>query len=94
HVCHIHNLYRYRSDLKMTLKDEGDVPLCEHLYLVGVCCTMELQEIQKFHVIARVFTLLAFDVFLLLFFTGIDSWKGFDDSAILLLDIGMKMESK
>uniref|UniRef100_A0A1X7VSQ5 Uncharacterized protein n=1 Tax=Amphimedon queenslandica TaxID=400682 RepID=A0A1X7VSQ5_AMPQE len=58
------------------------------------CCIMELQGIQKFHVIASVFTLLAFYMFLLLCFTGIDSWKGFHDSAILLLDIGMKMESK
>uniref|UniRef100_A0A1X7VU62 OTU domain-containing protein n=2 Tax=Amphimedon queenslandica TaxID=400682 RepID=A0A1X7VU62_AMPQE len=62
--------------LRVRLKGEGDVPLYEHLYIVGVCCIMELQGIQKFHVI------------------GIDSWKGFDDSAILLLDIGMKMESK
>ena len=67
---------------------------------------MELQGIQKFHVIgnkvcspllfvllllsAHVFTLLAFDVFMLLCFTGNDSWKGFDDSAIFsLLDIIM-----
>ena len=37
--------------------------------------------------LACVFTLLAFVMFLLLCFTG--SWKCFDDSAILLLDIGM-----